>query len=194
MFYFVAQKRVIKDVKKRLCWLLFVVCVTGCVNVPDGIEPVDQFELQRYLGRWYEVARLDHSFERGLNSVTASYSLRDDGGVEVINRGFAQKDSQWREAKGKAYFVNEPSEGFLKVSFFGPFYGAYVIFELDKNYQHAFVAGPNKSYLWLLSRTPSPPQSVIDQFTSRASMLGFDISELIFVDHTANRQSNRVSP
>jgi apolipoprotein D and lipocalin family protein len=88
--------------------------------------------LERYLGKWYEIARLDHSFERGLEKVSATYSLRDDGGVRVENRGFSQKKNTWKAAEGKAYFVRDSNEGYLKVSFFGPFYGSYVIFELDQ--------------------------------------------------------------
>ncbi|MFA0071671.1 lipocalin family protein, partial [Vibrio breoganii] len=106
-------------------------------------------------GTWYEVARLDHSFERGLSNISAEYSLRDDGGVKVVNRGYSLEKGEWNEAEGKAYFVEESDQGYLKVSFFGPFYGAYVVFELDKEgYQYAFVSGPDTDYLWLLSRTP----------------------------------------
>jgi apolipoprotein D and lipocalin family protein len=142
---------------------------------------VQDFELARYLGTWYEIARLDHSFESGLNHVTARYSLREDGGVNVTNRGFSTGENGWREAQGKAYFVNQPQEGYLKVSFFGPFYGSYVIFELDReHYQYAFVAGPDTSYLWLLSRTPEVDQALIDRFIEQAGRLGFDTGSLIF--------------
>jgi apolipoprotein D and lipocalin family protein len=145
---------------------------------------VQDFELARYLGTWYEIARLDHSFERGLDNVTAQYSLRKDGGVNVTNRGFATGESRWQEAQGKAYFVNQPQEGYLKVSFFGPFYGSYVVFELDReHYQYAFVAGPDTSYLWLLARTPEVDQALIQRFTEQADRLGFDTSSLIFPKH-----------
>ena len=97
--------------------------LTGCVGVPKGVKPVQGFALDRYLGRWYEIARLDHSFERGLSHVTASYSMREDGGVRVLNRGYSEKKKEWKTAEGKAYFVKGPDEGYLKVSFFGPFYG-----------------------------------------------------------------------
>jgi apolipoprotein D and lipocalin family protein len=161
-----------------------LVLLTGCTGVPEGIRPVGGFELERYLGTWYEIARLDHTFERGLEQVTATYTLRDDGGVRVINRGYFAADSQWEEAEGKAYFVDAPDVGHLKVSFFGPFYGSYVIFELDSNdYQYAFVAGPDRSYLWLLSRTPQVSESLRQRFVARATELGFATEELIFVDH-----------
>lgn len=158
---------------------------TGCTSLPDGIDPVGGFELDRYLGKWYEIARLDHSFERGLDKVTAEYSIREDGGVKVVNRGYSSKEAKWDEAEGKAYFVRNSDEGYLKVSFFGPFYGSYVIFELDKdNYSYAFVAGPDRSYLWFLSRTPTVSDELARRFVEKAGELGFDTSELIMVDQT----------
>ncbi|MCL4137228.1 UNVERIFIED_CONTAM: hypothetical protein GTU68_043429 [Idotea baltica] len=131
--------------------------------MPEAVKPVSEFELNRYLGKWYEIARLDHSFERGLSQITADYSLQDNGRVAVVNRGFSAEEGQWQEAEGKAYFVNSTSEGYLKVSFFGPFYGSYIVFELDKEaYQYAFVSGPNTEYLWLLSRTPTVTPEILD--------------------------------
>jgi len=157
--------------------------LTGCMGMPDKVSPVTGFELQKYLGKWFEIARLDHSFERGLTRVSAEYSLRDDGGVVVLNRGYSQDDAKWKQIEGKAYFVNGPEEGYLKVSFFGPFYGSYVIFELDhEEYQYAFVSGPDLSYLWLLSRKPNLESEVIDRFVARAQQLGFDTGKLIFVE------------
>ena len=134
---------------------LLVLILSSCTGLPEDVHPVDDFDINNYLGKWYEIARLDHSFERGLDKVTAQYSLRDDGGVRVINRGYSAKNAEWKEAEGKAFFVGSTDRGHLKVSFFGPFYGSYVVFELDReNYQYAFVSGPDLSYLWLLSRTP----------------------------------------
>lgn len=103
----------------------------GCVGIPENIKPVDNFELEKYLGKWYEIARLDHSFERGLTRITADYSLRNDGGVRVLNRGYSVKENAWKEVEGKAYFVKGSDQGYLKVSFLGPFYGSYIIFGLD---------------------------------------------------------------
>ena len=172
---------------RKLLPLALLFLLTACVRQPEGITPVDDFELDRYLGTWYEIARLDHSFERGLEQVTAEYSMREDGGVRVINRGYSTEDQEWNEAEGKAYFVNEPDQGFLKVSFFGPFYGSYIVFELDKkDYQYAFVAGPDKSYLWFLSRTPEVSAELKEHFVKKAGQLGFNSNELIFVKH--NRQ------
>ncbi|MFK8051407.1 MAG: lipocalin family protein [Woeseiaceae bacterium] len=167
--------------------LAFAFLLAGCINVPDGITPVDDFDSDRYLGKWYEIARLDHRFERGLSDVSAEYSLREDGGIRVKNRGFSTKSNDWDEAIGKAFFVDDEETGFLKVSFFGPFYGSYVVFELDKaNYQYAFVAGPNKKYLWFLSRTPTVSDALIAQFRRRAEAAGFPVEELILVDQQRN--------
>jgi apolipoprotein D and lipocalin family protein len=110
--------------KKLITAVALIFC--GCLGMPEGVRPVKDFEIEKYLGKWYEIARLDHSFERGLECVTAEYSFREDGGVKVVNRGFSLEKDQWRESQGKAFFVNESDEGYLKVSFFGPFYGAYV--------------------------------------------------------------------
>lgn len=155
--------------------------LSGCLSLPQNVVPVDGFELNRYLGTWYEIARLDHSFERGLDKVTAEYFLRDDGGVGVINKGFSASENKWKEAEGKAYFVRDSQQGYLKVSFFGPFYGAYIIFELDKvDYQYAFVTSYDKSYLWLLARTPIVNEELITRFVQRSIELGFETAELIY--------------
>jgi apolipoprotein D and lipocalin family protein len=154
----------------------------ACTGKPVKVEPVGGFELDRYLGTWYEIARLDHSFERDLENVTATYSMREDGGVRVLNRGFSTKSGQWEEAEGKAFFVGESDVAWLKVSFFGPFYGSYIVFELDTDsYQHAFISGPDTSYLWLLSRTPVVNDEVLQRFKERAEELDFDLAELIEV-------------
>ncbi len=159
-------------------------CLSACVGVPEGVEPVKGFELNRYLGKWYEIARLDHSFERGLTRVSAEYSLRDDGGVKVVNRGFDQDKNEWDEAEGKAYFIGDSDIGQLKVSFFGPFYGAYNILALDKKgYQYSLVAGPDRSYLWILARSPKLDQSIVDSLVNKAKQSGFPTEELIYLTH-----------
>jgi apolipoprotein D and lipocalin family protein len=164
--------------------ILLSTIIVGCTGHPDNVYPVKDFDTSRYIGTWYEIARLDHSFERGLSNVTAQYSMREDGGLKVLNRGYSTKDREWDEIEGKAYFVNNPDEGHLKVSFFGPFYSSYVVFELDRdNYQYAFVAGYNKSYLWLLSRSPTVSDEIRQHFIRKSSELGFDTAGLIFVDH-----------
>jgi apolipoprotein D and lipocalin family protein len=163
--------------------LIAALALSGCTGVPKGIEPVDNFELEPYLGTWYEIARLDHRFERGLSNVPANYSLREDGGVGVVNRGYSNEKGRWDEAEGKAYFIGDPSVGRLKVSFFGPFYGAYNVFELGDNYEYSMVAGPDRSYLWILAREPRLPQVMLDELLSKAETAGYDTSELIMVEH-----------
>jgi apolipoprotein D and lipocalin family protein len=156
----------------------------GCGTLPENGRPGGDFRLERYLGTWYEIARLDHSFERGLSRVTAEYSLRDDGGVRVLNRGFSQRDGKWKQAEGRAYFVQDPATGFLKVSFFGPFYGTYAIFELDHaDYGYAVVSGPDHSYLWILAREPHMDEALKQDLIARAAARGFGTDGLIFVEH-----------
>ncbi|NNE64763.1 MAG: lipocalin [Gammaproteobacteria bacterium] len=168
---------------KNVLVIVVSLLLSGCLGMPEKVTPVTNFELDRYLGKWYEIARLDHSFERGLERVTAEYSLREDGGVSVVNRGFRADKDEWKQATGKAYFVGNEGEGYLKVSFFGPFYGSYVIFELDQeNYQYAFVSGPDLSYLWLLSRKPVLQAEVVERFIEAAKRNGFNTEELIFVE------------
>ena len=158
----------------------FLLLLTGCVGIPENVKPVENFKLESYLGKWYEIARLDHSFERGLSQVTADYSLRDDGGLKVINRGYSAKENKWKEAEGKAYFVRGTDHGYLKVSFFGPFYGSYIVFELDhENYQYSLVSGPDKSYFWILARKPQINENVKNVLVAKAAALGFDTSKLI---------------
>ncbi|GGW52298.1 hypothetical protein GCM10007158_11870 [Vreelandella hamiltonii] len=157
------------------------VLLAGCTGIPDGTEAVTGFELDQYLGEWYEIARLDHSFERGLDCVTANYSLRDDGGVRVINRGYNLAEGSWDEAEGRAYFIDDDSVGRLKVSFFGPFYGGYNVLALDDDYQWALVSGPNRDYLWILARTPTLDSELEARLRQQAAELDFPTDELIDV-------------
>jgi apolipoprotein D and lipocalin family protein len=161
--------------------------LASCTSLPEGIEPVSGFDSDRYLGTWYEIARLDHSFERGLTNVRAEYSLNDDGSIKVINRGYNAEEEQWEEADGRAVFVEDENTGHLKVSFFGPFYASYVVFELDKDeYSYAYVTGYDRDYLWFLSRTPEVSEEAIKAFRDRARAEGFDLEELILVGQEKN--------
>ena len=165
--------------KKNL--ILFVLLATGCVSIPDNITPVTSFQIERYLGKWYEIARLDHRFERGLTQISAEYSMRPDGGLKVLNRGYSNEKQEWSEAEGRGYFVQSPNEAYLKVSFFGPFFGSYIVFELDTvNYQYALISGPDKSYFWLLARTPTIDDNLKKKLIAKAAALGFDTTKLIF--------------
>ncbi|AWB68277.1 lipocalin [Saccharobesus litoralis] len=166
----------------RLLLFTFVLLLCSCTGLPNNVTPINNFQLQRYLGTWYEIARLDHSFERGLSQVSASYSMRSDGGVRVLNKGFNSEDGRWQQAEGKAYFVQDETTGHLKVSFFGPFYASYTIFELDANYQTAFVAGYSKDYLWLLARTPQVDERTKQKFIQNAKDKGFATEQLIWLN------------
>jgi apolipoprotein D and lipocalin family protein len=169
-----------KKMKRAIIMSAAVMLLFGCLGTPELVKPVTDFDANKYLGKWYEIARLDHSFERGLEQVSAEYSLRDGGGIRVLNSGL--KDKKWKEAEGKAFFVGEENVGYLKVSFFGPFYGSYIVFDLDKeNYQYAFVCGSNTSYLWFMSRTPTVNDELKDKFIKQAKGLGFDTDALIWV-------------
>ena len=171
-------------------YLLFVVVALwlgGCTGLPDQVEPVGGFDSGRYLGTWYEIARLDHSFERGLSRVTAEYSLREDGSIRVLNRGYDAEEQGWKTAEGRAKFVGPRTQGHLKVSFFGPFYASYVIFELDPAYSTAYIAGYNHDYLWLLSRNPQLSDAAKTRFVEVVERKGFSVDDLIWVDQSPIR-------
>ena len=161
----------------------FLVLV-GCTGVPEGLQPVAGFEPYRYLGTWYEIARLDHSFERGLSNVSAAYAQQTEGTLAVRNRGYEDGKGKWKEIEGKARFIDKPDVGSLKVSFFGPFYSGYHIIALDKeNYAYAMVAGYSRDYLWILSRQKTLEESVLADLVSKARQWGFDTDRLIYVTH-----------
>lgn len=165
-------------------YLLVLALLFGCTSVPEGITPVSDFDSERYLGTWYEIARYDHSFERGLDNVTATYTRRADGGIDVLNRGFNKSSGEWDEAMGKAYFVEDPTVGHLKVSFFGPFYASYVVMSLDKQgYEYALVTGPSRDYFWLLARRPNLNQDTLNKLVEFAEQQGYDTNKFIWVEH-----------
>ncbi|SLM64763.1 MULTISPECIES: outer membrane lipoprotein Blc [Dickeya] len=170
-------------------WRLWIASLTALLTVscssptpPAGVSVVENFSLPRYLGTWYEIARFDNRFERGLERVSATYSLRAGGGITVVNRGFDPASLRWRESTGKGDFTGSPTQGALKVSFFGPFYGGYNIIALDNDYQYALVCGPNRDYLWILSRTPTLPPLVRQALIAAAQRNGFDTDKLIWVN------------
>jgi apolipoprotein D and lipocalin family protein len=155
--------------------------LTGAARLPEGIVPVSGFNLQNYLGYWHEIARLEQSFERGLTRVTAHYEMAPDGlSVLVTNRGYCAARERTKEARGKARFVDTADVGFLQVSFFGPFYGSYVVFDLDADYSRAMVCGPDRSYLWLLAREPKLEDAVVKDMVAKAAANGFDTGKLVF--------------
>jgi apolipoprotein D and lipocalin family protein len=161
--------------------MLCIVLLVSCTGLPDNVEPVSQFDTEQYLGTWYEIARLDHSFERNLERVTATYGLNEDGSISVLNKGFNTEKDEWRQAEGVAKPMGSSDIAHLKVSFFGPFYGTYAVFELADDYSHAFVSGYNTDYLWLLAREPDVSTEVRQRFLNESQALGFDTSKLIWV-------------
>lgn len=161
-----------------VAWLL-----AGCASTrpPPGVTAVSPFDVQRYEGRWYELARLDHVFERGMTDVSASYTAQPDGSVRVVNRGYMPATGQWREAVGRALFTGAPTIGSLKVSFFGPFYGGYHVAALDPDYRWALVLGSDSGYAWILARDRQLPAAQLEAIVARAKALGVDTSALIWV-------------
>lgn len=186
-FLFSVRRALIPSCRAGLwaLWMAGVAVMAGCANTspPPGVEAVTPFDLQRYQGRWYELARLDHSFERGMTDVSATYTPQADGSVRVVNRGFAAASGQWREAVGKALFTGAPTTGSLKVSFFGPFYGGYHVAALDPDYRWALVLGPDTSYCWILARDKQLDAAQRDAIVARAQALGVDTHALIWVTH-----------
>lgn len=176
---------------RNLLLTFMLAALTSCMGIPENVNVIKSFDANQYLGTWYEIARLDHSFERDLDNVTATYSLRDDGGIKVINRGYNSKKNVWKQAEGKAYFVDPANAdgtrtGKLKVSFFGPFYGAYNIIELDKPYyNYVMLCGPDKSYFWILSRTPQLSYPIKQHLIAQAKALGFATDQLIYVKQSS---------
>jgi len=170
---------------KILICLAFFLSACSTTLDPD-VVPVSNFKADKYLGTWYEIARIENRFEKGLTQVTANYSYRDDGGIKVLNKGFNTKKDKWDEAVGKAYFVGDKDKGHLKVSFFGPIYGPYVVFELDENYQYSFVTNHNKKYLWFLSRTAEVTPEMKEKFLRRVKDMGFETENLVWVDQSEN--------
>ena len=185
----------IRTMLRRIIAMSALTFLGACTTAPEGVEPISGFELDRYLGTWYEIARLDHRFERGMSNVTATYSMRDDGGVHVVNRGYLADTDEWDTATGKAYFVGDSDIGQLKVSFFGPFYGGYNIVELDKeDYGYSLVVGPNRNYLWILSRTPEMNPETLKAIVARADSLDFAVDEIIYVEHNKVDQNRQDQP
>jgi apolipoprotein D and lipocalin family protein len=160
-------------------------------RAPEGIQPVTGFDIDRYAGHWHEVARIDHSFERGLTQASATYTRNSDDTVKVVNRGYDPVRKQWKEAEGTARFVGEPTRAALKVSFFGPFYGGYNVVALDENYQWAMVVGSSTDYVWILARTPTLTADVREHLLERASAMGIEASRLLWAAPAAEQHAKQ---
>ena len=172
--------------KNIITILIFILTMFGlfsCATIPEGAEAVKPFEKEKYLGKWYEIARLDFKFEKDLNNTTAEYSLNDNGTIKVDNKGYNYKKDKWVQAIGKANFVKNENIAMLKVSFFGPFYSGYNVIALDNNYKYALVAGKNLDYLWILSRETQIPDNIKSKYLKIAENIGYNTSDLIWVEH-----------
>lgn len=157
--------------------------MNACSSIPEGATAVSPFNKEKYLGKWYEIARFDYRFEKDLKNVTAEYSLKDNGKIKVVNRGYNYVKQKWEEAIGKAKFAKDENTGMLKVSFFGPFYSGYNVISLQGDYQYALIAGSSLDYLWILSRSKTIPNKVKGEFLEKAKSIGYNINKLLWVKH-----------
>lgn len=172
---------------KQLIYLLLICSIMiglfSCATIPKGAEAVKPFDKERYLGKWYEIARKDFKHERNLSNTTAEYSLNDDGTIKVDNQGYNVKKNEWTQAIGKAKFVGDENVAMLKVTFFGPFYTGYNVIAIDDDYRYALVAGKNHKYLWILSREKTIPEDVKNNYLKIAQEVGYDTSDLVWPEH-----------
>ncbi len=153
---------------------------SSCVAIPKGVKAVRPFVKEKFLGTWYEIARFDFKFERGLSRVSATYTEKNTNTIRVDNKGYDYKNNKWKESIGKAKFVEDTNLGRLKVSFFGPFYAGYNVIAIDENYQYALIAGNNLNYLWILSRKKNIPEKVKNDYLAQAKAIGYDVNKLIW--------------
>lgn len=167
----------------KLIIFVMLPLLTSCASIPKGVTVVSPFEKEKYLGKWFEIARFDFRFERGLNNTTAEYSLNSNGTIKVVNRGYNYEKKIWKEATGKAKFVQHESIAMLKVSFFGPFYGGYNVIAIDPEYKYALVSGSNFDYLWILSREKTIPAEIKSLYLEKAEKLGYKVSNLLWIKH-----------
>ena len=172
---------------RKLIFLLntfiMMIGLSSCHTIPKGVTAVKSFNKERYLGKWYEIARLDFKYERDLNNTTAEYSLNADGTIKVDNKGYNPKKREWKQAIGKAKFIGNDDIGMLKVSFFGPFYSGYNIIALDSDYRYALIAGASFKYLWILSRETSIPDDIKIKYLKIAEDFGYKTSDLLWIMH-----------
>ncbi len=178
--------------KTRTKIFIAVFCITistfmnSCSSIPKGATPVQNFDVNRYVGTWYEIARFDFRFEKDLDNTSAQYSLLKNGKVKVLNSGYNFKKNEWKKAEGVAKFRGANDIAALKVSFFGPFYSGYNVVALDDNYQYALIAGKNLDYLWILSRSKTIPEEIKNKYLQIATAIGYDTTRFIWVKHDKN--------
>lgn len=172
-----------KTILAALIPTVLIGLLSACSTIPSNAKPINDFELKKYLGLWYEIARIDFRYEKNLNNTSAQYSLDGKGNVKVLNSGLNYAKNEWTSANGKAKFRGEKNVAALKVSFFGPFYSGYNVIALDKEYKYALVAGKDLDLLWILSREQTIPEDVKANYLEIAKEVGYDTSRLIWVEH-----------
>ena len=186
---FIKIKHMYKKIRPHI--VLFTVAILlfslySCQSIPKRASVISNFNATRYMGSWYEIARIDFKFEKNLNNTTAHYSLKDNGDIKVINSGFNYVKNEWKKSEGNAKFRGDKDKGALKVSFFGPFYSGYNIYALDNDYKYALIGGKNYDYLWILSREKTIPNIIKEKYLKIAKEIGYDVNDLLWVEHDKN--------
>ncbi|OWR15031.1 lipocalin family protein [Chryseobacterium sp. VAUSW3] len=175
------MKKLTKIVIPVSLGILGLMILNSCsVKIPDGAVAVNNFEKEKYLGKWYEIARLDFKWEKNMEQVTAEYSMKENGHIKVDNKGYNYVKKEWKESIGEARFVEDEKTARLKVSFFKPIWAGYNVIDLDENYRYALVAGNNLDYLWILSREKTIPEDIKQRFLSKAKSLGYKTEDLVW--------------
>ncbi len=171
-----------KKTKIFFQFIIFIAFLSACSSIPDDVTPVKSFDLKKYTGTWYEIARMDSRFEKNLVHVTATYGLNDDGSISVKNRGLDTNSNKWSDIEGKARAASDEYSSMIEVSFFGPFYAGYNVIALDTvDYSYAMVCGSDKDYLWILARYPKFSYAKTTELIAQAKALGFDTDALVMV-------------
>ncbi|RNA63048.1 lipocalin [Chryseobacterium nematophagum] len=164
--------------------VLGIILFNSCsVGIPKGASAVKNFNAEKYVGKWYEIARFDYKFEKDMDNVTATYSQNPEGSIRVQNRGYNYVKKEWKESIGEARFVTDKTEARLKVSFFKPIWAGYNVIDIDDEYKYALIAGSSLKYLWILSRTTEIPESIRQRFLEKAQKIGYNTDALIWVKH-----------
>lgn len=161
----------------------FVLINSCSVKVPENVTVVKNFDVEKYAGNWYEIARFDFKYEKDMKNVSATYTLNEDGSIQVVNKGYDFIKNEWKEVKGKAKFVGDEDKAALKVSFFGPFYSGYNVVAMEPNYENVLVFGESNDYIWILSRNKTIPENIKTKFLAKAKEAGYDLDRLVWTEH-----------
>ena len=175
------MKKLTKIVVPVSLGILGLLIFSSCsVKIPEGATAVNNFEKVKYLGKWYEIARLDFKWEKNMEQVTAEYSLKDNGHIKVDNKGYNYVKKEWKQSIGEARFVEDEKTSRLKVSFFKPFWAGYNVIDLAGDYQYALVVGDDLDNMWILSREKTIPEDIKQRFLTKARSLGYKTEELVW--------------